>query len=206
MQVGLQGNGFFTKSSSGSSVQQTTSESGGFLLNFRYNLTRWISADATYGRNRVTDRYFTPGFSTVQATAHQFTGGFVAELPVFPKVRPYLMAEGGAILFDPTGSQTMSVAGAQTQAAGTFVYGGGIDYSLFRYLALRAEYRGLVYDSPDFNIRALNANAVRPHCGTVCRYRASLLIRCRCIAGIRLEPLLFRVSVIRASQSQRRVR
>lgn len=174
MQVGLQGTGFFTKDSTGGTVRQQTSESGGFLVDFRYNLTRWISADVAYGRNRITDRYFTPVLSKVQADAHQVTAGFVVNVPFFPKLKPYLLAEGGALVFDPTGSRFSDVPGAQRQAEGTFEYGGGIDYPLVKFLALRAEYRGLVYSSPNFNVRALNDNAIThtavPSAGVVLRF------------------------------------
>lgn len=174
MQIGLQGTGFFTKESTGGTVRQQTSESGGFLVDFRYNLTRWISADVAYGRNRITDRYFTPVLSNVQADAHQVTSGVVVNVPFFPKLRPYLLAEGGAIVFDPTGSRFSDVRGAQRQAEGTFEYGGGIDYPLVKILALRAEYRGLIYNSPNFNVHALNDNAIThtavPSAGVVLRF------------------------------------
>src|SRR5205807_460712 len=118
VQISLQGTGFFTNDSTGGSTRQQVSESGGFLVGFRYNLTRWISADGVYGRNRVTERYFTPALSRVQADAHQVTAGFVVNLPFIPRLKPYLLAEGGALVFDPTGSRFSSVAGAQKQAEG----------------------------------------------------------------------------------------
>jgi opacity protein-like surface antigen len=174
MQVSLLGTGFFTNDSTGRQVRQQVSESGGFRVGFRYNLTRWISADVDYGRNRITDRYFTPSLSRVQSDAHQVMGGFVVNLPFLPKFKPYLLAEGGAILFDPTGGRFSAVARAQRQAQGAFAYGGGVDYPIFKYIALRAEYRGLVYSAPDFNIRALNVNAVthtaQPSAGVVIRF------------------------------------
>ena len=174
VQIGLQGTGFFTTSSSGQFTRQQVSESGGFLVSFRYNLTRWISADGVYGRNRVTERYFTPAVSRIQADAHQVTGGFVVNLPFIPRLKPYLLAEGGAILFDPTGARFSSVARAQRQAEGTFSYGGGVDYPLFKFVSLRAEYRGLVYNSPDFNIHRLNDNSIvhtaQPSAGVVLRF------------------------------------
>ena len=174
MQVSLLGTGFFTKDSTAGLVRQQVSESGGFRVGFRYNLTRWISADVDYGRNRITDRDFTPSLSRVQSDAHQVMGGFVVNLPFFPKFKPYLLAEGGAIVFDPTGGRFSDVARAQRQAEGTFAYGGGVDYPIFKYIALRAEYRGLVYSAPDFNIPALNVNAVthtaQPSAGVVIRF------------------------------------
>jgi opacity protein-like surface antigen len=172
LEIGLQGNGFFTKSSENRDVRQSVSENGGFMLNVRYGLNRWLSTDVTYGWNRVTNRYSTDQFSTIQSNVHQITAGFVVKVPVSKKVTPYLLAEGGALIFDPTGASTVPFAARQGQ--GTFVYGGGVDYALFRWLALRGEYRGLVYNAPDFDIRGLSANAVthtaQPSAGIVIRF------------------------------------
>jgi hypothetical protein len=41
-----------------------------------------------------------------------------------------------------------------------FAYGGGADFPLLRHVALRAEYRGLVYSAPDFGLATLNTNTV----------------------------------------------
>ena len=173
-EIGLQGNGFFTRSSGDGDVQQTVSKNGGFLIDARYSLTRWLSADVAYGRNRVTNRYSTAEFSTIQSTVHQVTGGFVFNVPLSGRITPYLLAEGGALEFNPTGSAGTSIAGAHRQSVGTFAYGGGIDYALFKWIGLRAEYRGLVYSSPDFDIRGINPNAVthtaEPSAGVVLRF------------------------------------
>ena len=87
---------------------------------------------------------------------------------------PYLLAEGGALIFDPTGNAFASVAAAQRQATGVFAYGGGADFPLFRHVALRAEFRGLVYRAPNFGLATLNTNAIthkaEPSAGIVFRF------------------------------------
>ena len=45
--------------------------------------------------------------------------------------------------------------GIDYQARAAFVYGGGVDYNLTHRLFLRVEYRGMVYNSPTFNISGL---------------------------------------------------
>ena len=172
LEIGLQGNGFFTNSSGNRDVRQSVSENGGFLLDVRYGLNRWLSTDVTYGWNRVTNRYVTNQLSTIQSTVHQITAGFVVKIPASERLTPYLLAEGGALIFDPTGGS--SVPFAHNQGRGTFVYGGGVDYALVKWLAVRGEYRGLVYNAPDFDIRGLNANAIthtaQPSAGIVIRF------------------------------------
>ena len=97
-------------------------------------------------------------------------------LPVPTRFRlsPYVLAEGGALVFDPSGNAFGSVPGAQRQAAGVFVYGGGADFPIVKHISLRAEYRGLVYNAPDFGLRNLNTNTVthtaQPSAGIVFRF------------------------------------
>jgi hypothetical protein len=65
-EVSLQGAGFFTKDSSGNGTLQRGTETGGFLIGYRYHFNRWLAAEAVYGYDRNTQQYFAPaGFSRV---------------------------------------------------------------------------------------------------------------------------------------------
>jgi opacity protein-like surface antigen len=146
-EISLQGTGFFTKDSSGRGTIERSTNAGGFLVGYRYNLNRWLAAEAVYGYDRNSQHYFgLGGLSRIQANVHEATGGFVVRVPAPARfrLRPYVLAEGGALVFDPTGNRFGSVPRAQRQATGVFVYGGGADYPLLRHVTLRAEYRGLV--------------------------------------------------------------
>ena len=176
-EISLQGTGFFTKDTTGQGTTERSTNAGGFLVGYRYHINRWLAAEAVYGYDRNTQQYFAPtGLSRIQANVHQATGGFVFRVPAPAKFRisPYVLAEGGALVFDPTGNSFGTVAGAQRQATGVFVYGGGADYPLFKRVSLRAEYRGLVYNAPDFGLTALNTNTTthtaQPSVGFVFRF------------------------------------
>ena len=176
-EIGLQGTGFFTTDTSSQGTTQRSTDTGGFLVGYRYWFNRWLAAEAVYGYDRNSQQYFAPaGFARVQANIHQATGGFVFRLPTPARFRlsPYLLAEGGAVVFDPTGNSFGALAGAQNQARGVFAYGGGADFPLFRHVALRAEYRGLVYSAPDFALATLNNNTIthtaEPSAGIVFRF------------------------------------
>lgn len=176
-EISLQGTGMFTKDSTGQGNTQRATESGGFLVGYRYHFNRWLAAEAVYGYNRNSQHFLTPGeFSRVQADAHQATGGFVVNLPVPAKFRfsPYVLAEGGALVFDPTGNAFDSVPGAQKQATGVFVYGGGADFPIVKRVSLRAECRGLVYNAPDFGLKNVSSDATthtaQPSAGIVFRF------------------------------------
>src|SRR5215469_7463816 len=80
-EISLQGTGFFTKDTAGQGTTERSTNTGGFLVGYRYNLTRWLAAEAVYGYDRNTERYFgSSGLSRIQANVHQATGGFVVRI------------------------------------------------------------------------------------------------------------------------------
>lgn len=174
-EVSVQGTGFYTKDSTGQGIQQRATDTGGFLLGYRYHLNRWLSAETNYGFVRNTQQYSLPlGTSAVQANVHQATADLILKLPTPVRLRfsPYVLAGGGALIFSPT-SNTL-LAGADTQAKGAFVYGGGADFLLNKHFSLRTEYRGFVYKAPDFSLQSLNTDTVthaaQPSAGIVFRF------------------------------------
>jgi len=176
-EISLQGTGLFTKDTTGQGTTQHATDAGGFLVGYRYHFNRWLAGEGVYGYGRNTQEFFTPaGLNRIQANVHQATGGLVLTLPAPARFRihPYVLAEGGALVFDPTNNPFGSVTGAQKQTVGVFAYGGGADFPLFNHVSLRAEYRGLVYGAPDFGLRALNTNTtthtVQPSAGIVLRF------------------------------------
>jgi outer membrane immunogenic protein len=173
-EVSVEGTGFFTKDSEGNGVRNQVTETGGFLIGYRYNFNRWLGAEANYGYDRNTQIYFGNGFARVQSNIHQVTGSAVVKLPGFARLQPYALAGGGALIFDPTGNAGGAFAGATRDNKGAFVYGVGADYGFTRHISLRAEYRGYVYKAPDFNLASLNTNAwthtAQPSAGIVFRF------------------------------------
>ena len=173
-EISVQGTGFFTKDSDANGIQNHVTNTGGFLIGYRYNINRWLAAEANYGFDRNTQIYFSSGLARVQSNVHQATGEAVVKLPTFLRLQPYALAGGGALMFDPTGNAGGSFTGATWQAKGTFVYGAGADYAVTRHISLRAEYRGYVYKAPDFNLASLNSNAwthtAQPSAGIVYRF------------------------------------
>src|SRR5437899_4254268 len=83
-EISLQGTGFFTKDTKGQGISRTTTDTGGFQVGYRYNFNRWLAAEADYGYDRNTERYFggSIGQSRVQANVHAVTGDLVVKLPL----------------------------------------------------------------------------------------------------------------------------
>jgi opacity protein-like surface antigen len=173
-EVSVQGTGFFTKDSNGNGIQNKATETGGLLIGYRYNLTRWLAAEANYGYDRSTQSYIGSASDRVQSNIHQITGSAVVKLPGFARIQPYALVGGGGLIFDPTNNAGGTFASASSQARGAFLYGGGADYAFTRHLSLRAEYRGFVYKVPSFNLAGLNTNAwthiAQPSAGIVYRF------------------------------------
>jgi len=57
------------------------------------------------------------------------------------------------MVFDPRAG---SVSNEQTR--GAFVYGGGVDVPVSRHFLVRAQYRGFVYKTPDFEQTSLKVD------------------------------------------------
>ena len=140
---------------------------------YRYNFNRWFAAEANYGYDRNTQFYFGGTSARVQFDIHQITGSAVVKLPTFARLQPYVLAGAGALVFDPTGNSG-SFAGATLQTKATFVYGVGAEYAFTRHFSLRAEYRGLVYKAPSFNLAGLNTDSwtqiAQPSAGIAFRF------------------------------------
>jgi len=174
-EISIQGTGSFTKDSAGNGISQHATDTGGFIVGYRYHFNRWIAAEADYGYDRNTQQNLTSsGAFNVQANVHQATADLVVSLPGTSRINPYVLAGGGALIFDPTNNAGQSVAGALRQARGAFVYGGGADFPIVKHVALRAEYRGYVYNRPDFQLTALDshvtAHTAQPSAGLVFRF------------------------------------
>ena len=162
-EIGVQGSGLFTSSTTGNGTAYSATDSGGFLGTYRYHLNHWVSLEGAYGYSLNTQKYSnSSGAFRIQSGIHDFTGSVVMNLPSrgHSRFNPYLLVGGGALHFVPTNDQFNTFSGAQGQTKGAFVYGAGINYGIYKGLSLRAEYRGLVYGTPEFGFGALATNAV----------------------------------------------
>jgi outer membrane immunogenic protein len=149
-EITAQGMGSFVKETTDSGVKQTTTKAGGFLVGYRYYFTKHLGAEINYGYTLNTQKYaFTTGVTGVKSYSHETTGALVYRVP-FKRFSIFGLAGAGAIVFNPK-----DMHGVDYQARAAFVYGGGADYNLTHRLFLRAEYRGLIYKSPTYDIAAL---------------------------------------------------
>ena len=149
-EITVQGMGSFTKETTQSGIKQDATKTGGVLAGYRFYFTKHIGAEINYGYTLNTQRYFlSSGTTGVKSYSHETTAALVYRVP-FKKFDVFGLAGAGAIVFNPK-----DVHGIDYQARAAFVYGVGADYNLTHRLFVRAQYRGLVYNSPTYNIAGL---------------------------------------------------
>jgi len=177
----VQGTANLPKNSTNIDIPHDATKSGGFLVGYRYHLNPWFALQADYGYTRDTQKYFDPFFgeTDIQANIHQLTGEAVISAPSSSRVRPYGLAGIGGLFFRPTNSLNNNFIGVgqgsgNNQTKPAFVYGGGVDFDITRYMAFRAEYRGLLFKIPDFQLPGLASDnfthIAQPSVGLVWRF------------------------------------
>lgn len=145
--VAVQAFGSFVKSTTNNGIDQTATNSGGVLASYRYFFTPSHGVEVSYGYSLNTQSYALPsGLLGTKANQHEVTAAYVYR-HALRGFTPFVEAGVGGIVFDPT-----DAPGANTQARAAFMYGGGADFNLTKKVFLRAEYRGLIYNSPTFDL------------------------------------------------------
>lgn len=91
------------------------------------------------------------------------------------RLKPYLLAGSGALIFQPTNNRGGFVPDTDYRAKAVFVYGGGADLGLTKHFALRLEYRRPGIHAPRLRIAGSEFRRNHAHGPTVGRYRLSVL-------------------------------
>jgi len=167
-EVNVEGIATITQSTNNLILPYSATAGGGFLAGYRYHLSPRFAVQGDYAFTRNTQNLFNvlnlgavPG---IQTNVQELTGAAVFTPGSSHRVRPYLLAGAGAVFFHPSNSAVNTVLGiannfgvSVNETRPAFVYGGGVDFGITRYMALRAEYRGLVFKAPGFNIPGLSS-------------------------------------------------
>jgi opacity protein-like surface antigen len=150
-EASVQAFGSFLKSTVNNGVEQKATDGGGVLASYRYFFNYHHGVEVNYGHSLNTQSYGLGGGPLgVNSHSYEVTAAYVFRYPM-KKITPFALAGAGGLVFDPK-----DVAGASMQGRAAFVYGGGADVKITQRIFLRAEYRGLVYNSPTFDLGPLN--------------------------------------------------
>jgi len=175
--VAVSATGILSKNSSGKGTTLDPTNSAGFLASYRYSFTQHSAVELNYGYTR-NSQVFTNATTTsrVSNNVHEVTAAYVYKFGKFDggKLQPFVLAGTGALIFSPRSDATNQVAGADTQAKAVFLYGGGLDYKVMKNVAIRGQYRGLLYSAPDYSLSTLktsaNGHVAEPTLGIVFRF------------------------------------
>jgi outer membrane immunogenic protein len=178
--VSISVTGVFSSQSQGNNVTQNPSNSLGGLATYRFRINSLSSVEASYGLTRNSQYYAVgsvitgePTFFSIQTNVSEATADYVFTPSRSGRLRPFVLVGAGALIFNPTGN-SFGTSGAATEVKGAFAYGAGADYRLLRNLALRLQYRGLLYRAPDFYVSGLSTgaygNLAEPSVGMVFRF------------------------------------
>ena len=150
-EVAVQALGSFVTSTTQNGIDNKATNSGGVLATYRYFFSKHHGVEANYGYTLNTQKYVSSeGLLGVNTNSHEVSGAYVFRMPL-RNVTPFALAGAGALVFDPK-----DFMGANTQTRAAFVYGAGADFNLSHHIFVRAEYRGFVYQSPTYDLQALN--------------------------------------------------
>jgi outer membrane immunogenic protein len=139
--------GAFLKNTNQNGVHQTSSDSGGVLASYRFFFTNHQGVEVNYGYSRNTVSYdFGAGPLGTSANQHEITGAYTLRFPM-RRITPFVQAGIGGLIFAPR-----DFVGADTQGRVAFLYGGGADFNISKRIFVRAAYRGLVFNTPTFDI------------------------------------------------------
>jgi len=190
--VSLGGAAVLSKQSVGNGTVLTPTNSVAVLITARYRFSPRNSVEINYSHTADSQVYFaSPLTYRIHNTIGEYSGAYVFSFLQSEKVEPFLFAGAAALIFYPNYNassindvQTYLPSSQQTKPA--FLYGGGFDYRIFsilpvirkstlsKHLALRLEYRGLVYKAPDFNVQNLFTGArghlAEPSTGIVVKF------------------------------------
>ncbi len=174
--LGVSGSGEFTPNTSGNtalpqSVQLSPSNTLGALVELRYTASPKVVLQYNYSYARYVDNFTinnttgtpvsqAPYIIGVQTKVTEYSLGYVAHVPNYFGLHPFVGVGGGLLAFRPTkgGGQ-----GVLNQVRGSIYYAVGVEDTIFNeHFGLRAQFRQLYFGAPDFNEDYL-ANGQRSH-------------------------------------------
>jgi outer membrane immunogenic protein len=155
-EASVQAFGSFVKTTTDNGIQQGATNSGGVLASYRFFFSNNHGVELNYGYSLNTQTYGLPtGSLGVKSNQHEVSAAYVYR-HALRGFTPFVEAGVAGLVFSPSDAPL-----ASTQARAAFVYGGGADFNLTHRIFLRAEYRGLIYNSPTFDLaQALGADRV----------------------------------------------
>ena len=169
----INGGPVITKSTSGNGIQQSATIGSNFFGTFRFKFKPRVSLEFNFGSARNSQIYQSNvDFHTLDSI-RELSGTFAYDLYDKGKFQTFVLAGAGALRFAPkttwlilpdfladVPNRVLTPLNTTNETGVTYIFGGGVDYRLPWRFALRVQYRGLVYNAPDFNVTAVSGSSV----------------------------------------------
>src|SRR4051794_12887733 len=172
----VSGLGSFQRSSSGNGINQSANGTPGVLFSYRYFFNAHHGLEMDYGFRRYDQQFSAPARNfVIPADTHEGTMSYVFRFASGHRLKPFLNAGIGALVFAPTQLAGNSIVGTSTLATADFVYGGGAEVAISRQLNLRFGYRGHFFEAPDMGLATLytgsRTHMAEPFAGLTFRFK-----------------------------------
>jgi len=155
--VGVSGYETFTSATSGLGTQQTPSNSPGGMVEARQIVNPLVGYELTFSFNPAKQAYAPKAGAcalvcqepptTISANAIEIGIDYVVSKKI-GRLRPFLVGGMGFFITVPGPTPY----GNNTIVRPTYIYGGGVDWTLTSHLGLRAQYRGNYYKAPNISL------------------------------------------------------
>ena len=177
----INGAAIFTRQATGNGIKQSATDGSNLFATFRYKFAPRHSVLVNYGRARDSQVYQSAFDFHVATRMTEYSGAYMFSPFQKGRFEPFVFVGAGVIKFNPQGTWVVlpNISGnipnrvptnvgtvKQTQPA--FLYGVGVDYKLprVRWFAVRLQYRGLLYDNPDFKVNGVSGSNISLFTGT----------------------------------------
>jgi outer membrane immunogenic protein len=143
----------------GNTVTLKPTDSGVLLLTIRhrFSLRHGVSVNISHTANAQVYKV-PPDTFRVQSAITEYSGTYSFTPFQTARMEPFLFAGVGILRFNRGNTYIdgfQNSFGASTQNKLAFPYGVGLDYKVWKALAVRVQYRGLVFKSPNFGAATL---------------------------------------------------
>jgi opacity protein-like surface antigen len=136
-----------------------TTNTGGFLGSYRYDLTPRSQLELNYGWAQNSIKYNSISFpqGEVHARQQEISGAYVYSR-TYGRYNPFLEGGVGGVIFTPIlDAGTHELSTKQNTNVGA-LFGGGVAYELSPSFDIRLQYRGFLMKAPDFGQAGFKTN------------------------------------------------
>ena len=119
-EIFLSGFALLGSRANGNAITEQQTDAGGLAVGYRFHLNSSSALEGRYGFSRNSDKYTIGGtVSSIPSYFSEISGSYVYTFSKWQRIRPFLEAGGGAVLFIPGNYNTPSSAAVGGTSTGT---------------------------------------------------------------------------------------